>query len=415
MKIKYIFLILLFCSYSLPIYCSEYVIKNKGYLDVTSGKLITGQYLYVKNKKIVKISKKFSPKNRILVDLSDSYLLPGLIDSHSHLLFTETLEDKGFENAALREEKLSDEFRISRAKRFLQQYLQYGFTTLFDLGNSGNFLDSKLKREIESDNNYPLLFISGKGIATGHAQFAPNAPIEAVKKEYLIVNSKTDFNVELKKYTDLKIDILKVYLDNSPGEGKMDESTLEKLLKNKFIRFFKKVTFHSITMDGSELIQKFKITDVEHFSSFYNSSNYDSIKFATPTDQSKDTLITFHYYSPATYIAQKNRTHFLKNTKIKILFGPDFYFNNDLTSFNRAQFVKESINAFVDAGLSPIEIIRAMTINPAISIKEEKHLGKIQTGGFANLIATKENPIEKFSALTNLHFIMNQGKIITMH
>jgi imidazolonepropionase-like amidohydrolase len=396
----------------LPLQAKELVIKAKGYLDVASGKIISGKYIYVKDTKIIQISNSLDSKNKDIVDLGNYYLMPGLIDSHSHIFMTQTLLDKEFETALLREALLSDEVRSERAKKFLSQYLHEGFTTLFDLGNSGEFLDSKLRDEISGSRDYPMLLVSGPGIATSHGQFSSNSAMKYVVREYAIVDSQTNINKLLETYLKNKIDILKIYLDNSPGLGVLDERILKKILLNKRISYFKKITFHSLTREGAAIVNKYRIKNLEHYNYFNSSFAMSSVKFVTPTDLSKDTLLKFNYYSPSAYLAQKNKTHFLSKTNIEILFGPDFYFHTIDAGFNRAQYVIKSIEAFEDSGLSPIEIIRSLTLNPAKSVGLKDQIGQIKIGAMANIIATRENPLQSARSLYNLPFIMNKGKIV---
>ena len=207
-------------------FAETFFIEPKAYLDVISGKMIYGKLLKIKDQRIVSIEEPSHSRARKIVDLKDIYLIPGLIDSHSHVLFTQTLEDKNFEGALLREAKLSDSVRIKRAKLFMQQYLTAGFTSLCDLGNSGNFLDVKLKKYAQTHLEFPMLYVSGKGIAFNKAQFQNDDSISLVQKEYTLVDNNTEINKLLHIYLEKKIDILKLYLDNSPGPGFMSENFL---------------------------------------------------------------------------------------------------------------------------------------------------------------------------------------------
>lgn len=409
MKTQFFFFILL-CFFSTRIFSKDYIIKSKGFIDAQQGEVVSLKYIHIKGKKIFRISEILSPGDNQVIDLSDYYILPGLIDSHSHVFITQTTKDKTFENALSREARLNDQLRISRAKIFLREYLQEGFTSIFDLGNSGSFLDVILRDEIKNNSLYPMLFISGPGIAKEKGQFDKSTPSNLVSKEYCIINSHTDFNLILKEYTDRKVDILKIYLDNSPGTGVMDEATLRSILKNKHIKKFKKITFHSITSEGAALILKLNLKNVEHYTHYIGGSN--AVEFATPTDLTEKTLLEFNYYSKVSFLAQKIRTNLLKKSKIKILFGPDFYFHSNAPNFNRAKYIKSSIDAFVEAGLSPLDIIRSMTLNPAQSLKLEDKIGQIKVGNFANLIAVKENPLIKIETIKDIRFVMNLGKPI---
>lgn len=408
---KPLFLIILLIAYN-PLAFGD-IIKCKGIIDVKTGKILKNKFLHIEKNKIKYISSRAPSPATKIIDLSNRYILPGLIDSHSHLFFTQTAEDKTFGNAILREARLSDQLRTDRAKFFLKQYLMEGFTTIFDLGNSGFFLDAKLKSEIKNNSQFPTLLVSGPGIATEYAQFDPNAPVDLVQKEYSIVNVNSNFDKLLKLYIDYHVDILKIYLDNSPGHGEIDEGVLRKIISSKHARHFKKITFHTLSSNGAQLIKKFNLENIEHFSYFNLSHNLDSVRYVAPSMLSKETLMLFNSYYPAEFIALKNSAHTLASQKkIKILFGPDFYFHKNSKEFNRAIFVKNTINALVNSGLSPLQLIQSMTINPALSMHLEDQIGQIKPGAYANLIATKENPLEKISTLNNISFIMNQGEII---
>lgn len=411
LKIILFFFSLLFTT---TLSAQNFVIKSKAYLDVESGKMIIGKYIYIKNKKIEKILNKLSTKHYKLINLSDYYLMPGLIDCHSHVFMTQTIKDINFEDALVREAQLSNSERTFRAIGFLKQYLDEGFTSVCDLGNSGFFLDAKLKKNISNNNDYPNFFISGPGIATIKGQFRKNADEKMVQKEYSIINNKTNIEQLLQLYLKHNVDILKVYLDNSPGIGGMDSMLLRKLLSNKNISHFKKVTFHSIMPLQSKLIDEFKIQNIEHFNYFTSSPNeqYKTVKFATMTALDEETLKRFNFYNKIEFMAQLFTIKALAKNNTLQVFGPDFYFHENKKEFNRASFVKKSISPLIQAGLSPIQIIRSMTINPAKSLKINSYLGEIKNKYQASLIATKDNPLENINAIRKVDFVMNRGKII---
>ena len=151
--IKYLLCFVWLISASV-LHSEVYYIRPKAYLDVTSGKMISQKVIGIDNGIITSIEAK-APLGKTVYGLEDLFLLPGLIDCHTHVFLTQTIEDKRFATALLREEKYSDAFRTKRAKIFLKQYLAEGFTSICDLGNSGQFLDVKLKDKIYKDPRYP--------------------------------------------------------------------------------------------------------------------------------------------------------------------------------------------------------------------------------------------------------------------
>lgn len=413
MKISFTLLFLLsfiFNLYPLNLHSAEYIIKNKGILDTTSGKIISGNYIYVDGDKISKISPIFDNRKK-LIDLSHLYILPGLIDAHSHLFFTQTLEDKSFTNALVREANLAKSIRINRAKSFLAQYLQEGFTTIFDLGNSGQFYDVELKNQIRDNPNFPELFISGPGLAINKAQFLPETSLRVVSSEYAIINNQTNVNVLLEKYLAKKIDILKIYLDNTPNDEIISREILRNILTNPLVKKFKKITFHTMNPKASFLIKEFNLSNLEHLS-FSDLKDLGPLKYVTLTDIHRESLLIFNSYSPVGYLSQLNRANQLFKKNASLIFGPDFYFHQGDFSFNRAKHVKKSIYALREAGLSSLCIIKSMTVFPAQSIREDHIRGQIKPGYVADLIAVSGNPIEDISTLEKILFVMNRGQVI---
>src|SRR6478736_5123939 len=62
------------------------VLTAKALIDVQTGKIITNPVIYIREGKIEKIGSGLEiPGNAKRIDLSNKYILPGLIDAHTHL------------------------------------------------------------------------------------------------------------------------------------------------------------------------------------------------------------------------------------------------------------------------------------------------------------------------------------------
>lgn len=377
------------------------------------GKLSPNHYIEIKKDKIIKISNRSLDKD--IVDFSEYYLSPGLIDAHTHIFISQNISDGNFSNAIKRELKLSKNEREARAKKYLSQYIEEGFTSLFDLGNSGFFFDTDLRDAIRHNTNYPQLFVSGPGISSYPGQFASGISPSEAGKEYFLVDRKTDVSKMLDSYLEKKVDILKIYLDNYPGPGKMDEDILRKILSNSRISKFKKVTFHSFVPESAILLRKFKIKNTEHFNFYSQSDLPPDLSFITPTNFDIQTMKQFNQYSSSYYLLQQNTLKKLYKSRLKILFGPDFYFSDEKDiHFNRAKLVKRTLHSYIEAQFEPKEILKMMTFYPAQSLGMENKFGQISEGSLANLIATKENPLENISALFEISIVINKGKMIVL-
>ncbi len=408
---SYIILLLTILFLPKNLLANEYVIKAKGIINVQSGSIDFNKFIYIKDNKIYQIQDKLINKYK-LIDLSDSYILPGLINCHAHIFTTLTSSDKSFPAAMERESKLPDAFRVKRAKKFLSEYLHEGFTTICDLGNSGHFLDASLKQEIKNDNNYPRLYISGPALASGNAQFPQGTPVDLVQKEYTLVDKNTDMNRLIQDYQNHEVDIIKIILDGYSKTDDFDGKKLFELLRSSRIKYFKKVTSHATSPYAYELIKKYGIENAEHLSSFSDDNNH--LKFITNTVIGTDTLKKFNYYNPVLELSQKRLIKYITSRKLKAVFGPDYYFDSDSKDFNRAKEVKSCIDPLKNFGMNNLEIIQAMTINPALSMNIENKIGEVKPGAFADLIAVQENPLLNISTLKKVNFVMENGEIVIL-
>jgi imidazolonepropionase-like amidohydrolase len=63
-----------------------------------------------------------------------------------------------------------------------------------------------------------------------------------------------------------------------------------------------------------------------------------------------------------------------------------------------------------DAGLTPLEALRAATINPAKFLRRERDLGTIEKGKLADLILLDANPLNKIENTRRIKAVVINGK-----
>ena len=116
-------------------------IRAGGVVDPATGRVARNQVILVENGKIKEIGPNVRiPKGAGVVDLSNEWVAPGLMDAHVHLTLTEvTGGNAPFESFYLKE---SSTYRGLRGLRNAQDLLRAGFTTVRELGNDGNYEES---------------------------------------------------------------------------------------------------------------------------------------------------------------------------------------------------------------------------------------------------------------------------------
>jgi imidazolonepropionase-like amidohydrolase len=146
--------------------------------DSEAGRMVGPRDILIRDGTVAAVERTIAaPAGAEVIDLRACSVLPGLIDSHTHVLHEEG-ENEDPSVTALREGTV-----VGEAQRALQgagrarSYLQAGFTTIRDLGNSGRFLDVALKRAINrGDVPGPRIYAQAQGSRQRAARCASPCP-----------------------------------------------------------------------------------------------------------------------------------------------------------------------------------------------------------------------------------------------
>jgi imidazolonepropionase-like amidohydrolase len=72
----------------------------------------------------------------------------------------------------------------------------------------------------------------------------------------------------------------------------------------------------------------------------------------------------------------------------------------------------EELSALVGAGLSPLEAIRAATVNAARAFRIQDSVGSIEPGKVADLIAVAGDPLADIGTLGRPVLVLSRGRIV---
>lgn len=303
-----------------------------------------------------------------------------------------------------------------------------GFTTIRDLGGSG--VNISLRNAINrGEVKGPRIFTAGKAIGTtgGHAD-----PTNGLRKEYMgnpgpregVVNSVDDAKKAVRQRYKDGADNIKITATGGvlsmAKNGQNPQFTLEEIqaICKTAKDYGMIVAAHAHGDEGMQRAVIGGVTTIEHGTLMSEETMDLMIKHGTyyvPTIIAGKKVVEkakIKGYFPeiivpkALEIGPKIQSTFSKAYKkgVKIAFG------TDAGVFNHGENGEE-FGYMVEAGMPAIEAIQSATITNAKVLGMENELGQISEGFLADIIATNDDPTKDISTMTNVVFVMKEGKV----
>ena len=402
---------------------TEVAIRAGKVLDVRTGTYASDQIVWIEGDRIKAIGNaaemtgKLPPDTKI-IDLSQSTVLPGLIDCHTHL--TMTPRDSG--PAGLH---LSYPRQALTGARNARVTLEAGFTTVRNVGASG-YSDIALRDAIkEGDVPGPRMLVSGPplSITGGHGDENFLAPqfdwssdgvadgVDGVTKK---VRENIKYGADVIKFMAtggvLSEGDNPALAQYSPEEMKAIVDTAHGLGR--------KVAAHAHGAGGIKYAVLAGVDSIEH-GSYINDEDIALMKergtYLVPTVYLEDWLIenvqllglTPNMIEKAKLvlpIAQQNLSHAFKSG-VKVAFGTDAAVYPH--GLNAHEFGK-----MVEMGMSPLQAIQAATLNASDLIGWADRVGTLEPRKFADIIAVQGDPLTNVRVLENVQFVMKGGEVV---
>ncbi|MEO7529953.1 MAG: amidohydrolase family protein [Sediminibacterium sp.] len=394
-------------------------IKCGKLLDVRSGQVSSNQTIYIKGNKIESIGSGL--KADTVIDLSDYFVLPGLIDCHTHILLQGDITSEDYNVQLLKE---SVAYRTIRAVRSCQQALQNGFTTLRDLGTEGaGFADVDIKNAINNGEMAgPRMFVSTLAInTTGHY------PIKASEYNWELTMPKGVQEItgadEARKAARQQIehgaDWIKIYADRSYykiADGSyrgLPNFTTEEInaIGDEVIRSRKKLAAHAMTRDGILAAINAGARTIEHGSGM----DEECMKLMAAKGIFWCPTLFVNAFvaegrakagSPINAYFQQSIPGIFKRAMAA---GVKLAYGTDIGGYDWKLPQAKDFEYFVDWGLTPLQAIQTATITAAQLLEQEGNIGEIKPGAFADIIAVKLDPTKDIKSLQQVQWVMKDG------
>src|SRR6266436_6340549 len=225
----------------------------------------------IRGEKITEVSTK-EPTGAQIVDLSRETCLPGLIDTHTHILLQGDITAADYDEQLL---KQSPEYRTILATVNARRALEYGFTTIRDLETEGaGYADVDVKKAI---NNGvipgPRMQVATRAMdVTGSYPLLGYAPDVPVPHGVQLVDAPDEARKAVREQISFGADWIKVYSDRSyfvRPDGVLDDIptfTLDELraIVDETHRQHHRVASHAIALNGVHNSVEAGVDSIEH-------------------------------------------------------------------------------------------------------------------------------------------------------
>lgn len=397
----------------------QVVVKAGKLLDVNTGKVLNNQFIVIDDGVISRVSKELGKvaDDTTVIDLSDKFVLPGLMDMHTHVVghLSKSFYDGYFQ---------SPHRAVIGGVVNAEKTLMAGFTVIRNVG-ADDYQDVALRNAINAGEiPGPRMAVSGPalGITGGHCD--SNALNHAFKETTQgIADGPWAVRQQVRENVKYQVDMIKfcatggVFSKGTKvGQRQYTQQEMDAIVDEAHTHS-RPVAAHAHGTEGIAFAIKAGVDSIEH-ASFLDKK---TIKLA----KKHGTVLSMDIYNTEYTLAEgakngvpeeninkekevgkKQRESFTAAVKagVKIVLGTDagIYPHGD----NAKQ-----LSRMTQFGMTPLQAIQAATINSAQLLRWQDKVGQIKSGFFADMIAVDDNPLENIAILENVTFVMKEGKV----
>ena len=399
------------------LYCGQLIdgVSNEVWKEMTV--VVEGNQIKSVEKGYIK-----SAKGVQTIDLKNHTVMPGFIDLHVHI------EGSYGKDSYLNRFIMNEADIAFVAAKNAKTTLMAGFTTVRDLGGTG--VNVSLRKAISKGIAIgPRIYTVAKAIAItgGHAD-----PTNGYRKglvpppgpESGVANGPDECRQAVRQQVKNGADCIKITATGGvlsvARDGSRPQFTEEEItaIVETANDFGIHVAAHAHGDEGMQRAVRGGVRTIEH-GTFMSEETMELMKqkgtWYVPTitagnsvaDSAKIKGFFPDIVAPkALHVGPQIAETFAIAYKkgVKIAFG------TDAGVFPHGKNALE-FELMVEGGMPPMEAIQCATMRAATVLDEQKRLGSIEPGKMADLVASKENPLDNIKTLQDIKFVMKDGKV----
>lgn len=361
----------------------------------------------------------YTRHNVNVLNLTGKYIIPGLFDMHAHVAGV-----------------LKSSYNQTKSEKMLKMFLAYGVTTIRNPGGPTE-QSVALKENVTTGKiKGPKIFTAGRLIND------PRIPIPFVEKQ---VRTEQEVRQEVRLQAATGVDYVKLYVGLTPNlvRAAIDEGHQNgiKVIGHLYLTTWTDAAnldidalTHGVPVSPYLLPKDKQRTFIEnglgpfdHFSwlNLANLNNRNGSTGSTEINEMIKSLVTHRVPIDPTldiYEAMlkddKNDQYLwpkvLGLTKMMYDNGVELLSGTDIPNFGLVpgESLHHELELMVEAGISPLDVIKIATRNGAEALGILNKVGTIENGKEADMIVIATNPIDNISNTKNIEAIINDGKLV---
>jgi imidazolonepropionase-like amidohydrolase len=394
----------------------EVLVIRAGHLvNPETGSALAGQTLVIRAGRIDAIGADLPvPAGATVVDMSRSWVLPGLFDAHTHLC-SEMSARWHVEEFLVYSLAEPTAFRAIRGVTNARQMLDAGFTTVRDLGNAGEYADLALVRAIETGLVLgPTVIAAGRIIAPFGGQFRWKTRRDVLDDpEYYFADSRDEMRRAIRENVYYGAKVIKVVSDAQPYAYSVEDL---RFIVEEAKNAGRRVAAHCQTQEGARRAALAGVASIEHGWTL-DDSDFQVMKKNGVVLVSTDFPVAVLEQSlldkqRATRFHEKlvDRLRRAHAAGVEIAFGTDVM--TAIPNHTRGTASLSYLVSFLEAGIPAPQILRSMTTIPARLLGVEQERGKLEPGKIADLIAVPADPLRDIQTLAHVELVIKDGQIV---
>jgi imidazolonepropionase-like amidohydrolase len=365
-----------------------------------------------------------------VIDLGNAWLLPGLIDAHTHVLLQGDITAADYDEQLLKE---SLPYRALRASAAVRTAVMNGFTALRDVETEGAmYADVDVKNAIARGViPGPRMFVATRSMApTGMYPLLGYSWELKMPEGVQIIDGPDSIRKAVREEVKYGADWIKFYADRryyksndarKPLRSWVNFTSEEaRALVDEAHRIGRKVAAHAMGWDGIDAALKAGVDSIEHGDGL--------------NEELMDRMVRQGvYWCPTIYVgiwvAQGRggiwpdmipieREAFAKALRrgVRIAYG------TDAGGYAWTENQAKELSIMVRYGMQPMAALKSATsvaaalldpiCPPQAAVCPSSDIGAIAPGKYADLIAVEKSPLEDMSSMEHVFFVMKGGEVL---